>query len=41
MKTEVKILMGFLLLGVFIASISFFFAYSTNDRLVKVGLNHY
>jgi PAS domain S-box-containing protein len=40
MKTEIKVLMGFLLLGLFIASTSFFLANSTNERLVKTGLNH-
>ena len=40
MKTETKVLMGFLLLGLLIASASFFFANPTSERLVKIGLNH-
>jgi PAS domain S-box-containing protein len=40
MKTETKVLMGFLLLGLFIASMSFFFANPASERLVKIGLNH-
>jgi PAS domain S-box-containing protein len=40
MKTEVKVLIGFLLLGLLIASISIFFANSTNERLVKIRLSH-
>jgi PAS domain S-box-containing protein len=40
MKTENKVLTGFLLLGLFIASISFFFASSRSERLLKIELNH-
>ncbi len=40
MKTEIKVLMGFLILGLSIASTSFFLANSTNDRLVEFGLKH-
>jgi hypothetical protein len=40
MKTEVKVLIGFLLLGLLIAAISFFFARNTNEWLVKSALNH-
>jgi len=40
MKTEKKVLLGFLLLGLFIAVISFFLAKSADDRLVKIGMNY-
>ena len=40
MKTEVKVLIAFLLLGLLIAAISFFFARNTNEWLVKITLNH-
>jgi hypothetical protein len=39
-KTESKVLMGFLLIGFFITSTSYFFVNFTKYHMVKTGQNH-